>query len=113
MAFIPIEALNSCVINSIAFIAGYEEVPEDWMTDLDNLHNLDQIQHSLQSWGLEHGPVGDFITPDDIMEDPGSCANFVDLVKVALESCGATFGIILVYWTNGNGHAMVVESEPF
>ena len=36
--FQPLEATNSCVVNSIAYLKGLESVPEDWMTDIDNIH---------------------------------------------------------------------------
>ena len=111
MVFTPVEGPNSCVINSIAYIAGFDKVPVDWMTDLSNLYQMKEIRQFLRSKGLKRGPMLDFTDLNDVMEHSGS-STFVGDVKARLDCCDATFGILLTKWTYGMGHAMIVQSKP-
>ena len=52
MPFVPLDELKSCVLNAIAYLKGHDQYPEDWMRDVDNLHNQQRVYDSISGLGL-------------------------------------------------------------
>ena len=67
--------------------------------------------HSMRSWGLEPGQIEPFLALEDVMNDQGAAEALVQNISARMN--GSQFGIILVRWQNGMGHAMVIESKFF
>ena len=65
----------------------------------------------MRSWGLEPGQIEPFLALEDVMNDQGSAEALVQNISARMIGC--QFGIILVRWQNGMGHAMVIESKFF
>ena len=51
MGFTPDIYPNSCVLNATAYISGCDKVPDGWMTDINNLHNIQGITFSIERAG--------------------------------------------------------------